>query len=336
MIRDNWESLARPQIIEKPGPDGNQMTLEILPLERGFGLTLGNALRRILLSSIHGAAITAVQIDGVVQEYSTIPGVRDDVIDIVLNLKGVVIRMNVPGPKRLSLQSSQTGEVTAGMIAESAGIEILNKRHVICHLDRGASIRMELIVDNGKGYVPADRNKTESLPVDFIPIDSMFSPVQKVSYRVEPARMEDALDHDKLSMIVRTDGSVEPKDAVALASRIMQEYCSYLIDFEEPRKLPELDEKEEKEFNPDLVKKIEHLELSVRSANCLKAENIVYIGDLVQRTEADMLRAPNFGRKSLNEIKAVLSKMDLSFGMEMPDWPPENIEELAKQYEELE
>ncbi len=332
MIHQNWELLARPRIIEKPGADVNQATIELMPLERGFGLTLGNAMRRILLSSIRGAAITAVQIDGVVQEYSTIPGVRDDVIDIVLNLKGVVVRMDVPGPKRLFLESSQTGEVTAGMISESAGIEILNKRHIICHLDRGASVKMELIVNSGKGYVPAERNSVDDLPINFIPIDSMFSPVQKVSYRVEPARMDDALDHDKLSMAIRTDGSIIPKDAVALAARIMQEYCTYLVDFEEPQKLPTLDVQEEKEFNLELVKKVEDLELSVRSANCLKTENIIYIGDLVQKTEADMLRTTNFGRKSLNEIKAVLSIMNLSFGMDLHDWPPENIETLVKQY----
>ena len=336
MIHKNWQELIRPTQLEvKPGADPSRVATAIAePLERGFGLTLGNALRRVLLSSLQGAAITSVQIDNVLHEFSSVPGVREDVTDIVLNLKGVAIRMEVEGPKRVTISAKGPGVVTASDISESNGIEILNKDHVICHLDDGADVFMELTVNTGKGYVSADKNRPEDAPIGLIPIDAIYSPVKKVSYEVQPTREGQVLDYDKLTMKVETDGSLTPEDAIAYAARILQDQLSIFVNFDEPEadKGGEIDTG--LEFNPLLLKKVDELELSVRSANCLKNDNIVYIGDLIQKTEAEMLRTPNFGRKSLNEIKEVLSGMGLHLGMEVEDWPPENIEELAKRFED--
>ena len=336
MIHKNWAELIKPNQLEvKPGNDpARQATIVAEPLERGFGLTLGNALRRVLMSSLQGAAITSVQIDNVLHEFSSVPGVREDVTDIVLNLKGVAIRMEVEGPKRLSISAKGPSVVTAGDISESAGIEILNKDHVICHLDEGADLYMELTVNTGKGYVAADKNRPEDAPIGLIPIDAIYSPVKKVSYDVQPTREGQVLDYDKLTIKLETDGSVTPEDAVAYAARILQDQLSIFVNFEEPETAGRETEEEGLEFNPLLLKKVDELELSVRSANCLKNDNIVYIGDLIQKTEAEMLRTPNFGRKSLNEIKEVLSGMGLHLGMDVEEWPPENIEELAKKYED--
>jgi DNA-directed RNA polymerase subunit alpha len=336
MIHKNWAELIKPAQLEiKPGNDpARQAVVVAEPLERGFGLTLGNALRRVLMSSLQGAAITSVQIDNVLHEFSSVAGVREDVTDIVLNLKGVALRMEVEGPKRLSIQAKGPGVVTAGDIVDSAGIEILNKDHVICHLDEGADVYMELTVNTGKGYVPADRNKPEDAPIGLIPIDAIYSPVKKVAYDVQPTREGQVLDYDKLTVKVETDGSVSPDDAVAYAARILQDQLSIFVNFEEPESAGREADEEGLEFNPLLLKKVDELELSVRSANCLKNDNIVYIGDLIQKTEAEMLRTPNFGRKSLNEIKEVLAGMGLHLGMDVPDWPPDNIEELAKKFED--
>jgi DNA-directed RNA polymerase subunit alpha len=336
MIHKNWAELIKPTQLEvKPGNDPQrQATVIAEPLERGFGLTLGNALRRVLMSSLQGAAITAVQIDNVLHEFSSVSGVREDVTDIVLNLKGVAIRMDVEGPKRLSVQAKGPGVVTAGDISESAGIEILNKDHVICHLDDGADLYMELTVNTGKGYVSADKNKPEDAPIGMISIDAIYSPVKKVSYDVQPTREGQVLDYDKLTMKVETDGSLTPDDAVAYAARIIQDQLSIFVNFDEPESASSSSDDDGLEFNPLLLKKVDELELSVRSANCLKNDNIVYIGDLIQKTEAEMLRTPNFGRKSLNEIKEVLSGMGLHLGMDVEDWPPENIEDLAKKFED--
>ncbi|MGG7643260.1 DNA-directed RNA polymerase subunit alpha [Rhodovulum sp. YNF3179] len=336
MIHKNWQELIKPtQLDVRPGADPHRQAIVVAePLERGFGLTLGNALRRVLLSSLQGAAITSVQIDNVLHEFSSIAGVREDVTDVVLNLKGVALRMEVEGPKRLSITAKGPGVVTAADISESAGIEILNKDHVICHLDEGAELFMELTVNTGKGYVAADKNRPDDAPIGLIPIDAIYSPVKKVSYDVTPTREGQVLDYDKLTLKVDTDGSVTPDDAVAYAARILQDQLSIFVNFEEPEAAGRGEEEEELEFNPLLLKKVDELELSVRSANCLKNDNIVYIGDLIQKTEAEMLRTPNFGRKSLNEIKEVLSSMGLHLGMDIVDWPPDNIEELAKKYEE--
>jgi len=304
------------------------------PLERGFGLTLGNALRRVLLSSLRGAAVTAVQIDGVLHEFSSIPGVREDVTDIVLNIKEIAIKMDGDGPKRMVVRKQGPGAVTAGDIQTVGDIEILNPDHVLCTLDQNAEIRMEFTVNTGKGYVPADRNRAEDAPIGLIPVDSLYSPVKKVSYKVENTREGQVLDYDKLTLTIDTDGSISGEDAVAFAARILQDQLSLFVNFEEPQKEQPVEQVTELAFNPALLKKVDELELSVRSANCLKNDNIVYIGDLIQKTEAEMLRTPNFGRKSLNEIKEVLASMGLHLGMEVQDWPPENIEELAKRYED--
>jgi DNA-directed RNA polymerase subunit alpha len=336
MIHKNWQELIRPNGLDiKPGADPlRQATAVAEPLERGFGLTLGNALRRVLLSSLQGAAITSIQIDGVLHEFSSVPGVREDVTDIVLNVKGVAIKMEVEGPKRLSLNGTGPGVVTAGQIAETAGIEILNPDHVICHLDEDATLHMEVTVDTGSGYVAADKSKMEDAPIGLIPVDALFSPVKKVSYKVEPTREGQVLDYDKLTLTLETDGSVAPDDAIAYAARILQDQLQVFVNFEEPEAMGRAEEAEELEFNPLLLKKVDELELSVRSANCLKNDNIVYIGDLIQKTEAEMLRTPNFGRKSLNEIKEVLTTMGLHLGMDIPDWPPDNIEDLARKFED--
>ncbi|MEM8958265.1 MAG: DNA-directed RNA polymerase subunit alpha [Pseudomonadota bacterium] len=336
MIQKNWQELIKPtQLDVKPGNDPTrQATVVAEPLERGFGLTMGNALRRVLMSSLQGAAITSVQIDNVLHEFSSVAGVREDVTDIVLNLKGVALRMDGEGPKRVTIQSEGPGVVTAGDISESAGIEILNTDHVICHLDDGANLYMELTVNTGKGYIAADKNRPEDSPIGLIPIDAIYSPVRKVSYDVQPTREGQVLDYDKLTLKLETDGSVTPDDAVAYAARILQDQLQIFVNFEEPEQARAETEEDGLEFNPLLLKKVDELELSVRSANCLKNDNIVYIGDLIQKTEAEMLRTPNFGRKSLNEIKEVLSGMGLHLGMDVEDWPPDNIEDLAKKFED--
>ncbi|NKW72029.1 DNA-directed RNA polymerase subunit alpha [Rhodobacteraceae bacterium R_SAG10] len=336
MIHKNWAELIKPTQLEvRPGSEpSRQATVIAEPLERGFGLTMGNALRRVLMSSLQGAAITSVQIDNVLHEFSSVAGVREDVTDIVLNLKGVAIRKEVDGPKRLSISAKGPSIVTAGDISETAGIEILNKDHVICHLDEGADIYIELMIDTGKGYVAADKNRPEDAPIGLIPVDAIFSPVRKVSYDVQPTREGQVLDYDKLTLKLETDGSITPEDAVAFAARILQDQLAIFVNFDEPESAGSQEEDDGLEFNPLLLKKVDELELSVRSANCLKNDNIVYIGDLIQKTEAEMLRTPNFGRKSLNEIKEVLSGMGLHLGMDVEEWPPENIEDLAKKFED--
>ena len=336
MIHKNWQELIKPtQLDVIPGANpATQATVVAEPLERGFGLTMGNALRRVLMSSLQGAAITSVQIDNVLHEFSTIAGVREDVTDIVLNLKGVALSMEVDGPKRLSISAKGPTVVTAGDISESAGIEVLNKDHVICQLDDGADLFMELTVNTGKGYVAADKNRPEDAPIGLMPIDAIYSPVRKVSYDVQPTREGQILDYDKLTLKLETDGSISAEDAVAFAARILQDQLSIFVNFDEPEAASRQEEDDGLEFNPLLLKKVDELELSVRSANCLKNDNIVYIGDLIQKTEAEMLRTPNFGRKSLNEIKEVLSGVGLHLGMDVEDWPPENIEELAKKFED--
>ena len=334
MIQKNWAELIKPNKLEVISSSETKAVIVAEPLERGYGLTLGNALRRVLLSSLQGAAVTAVQIDGVLHEFSSITGVREDVTDIVLNIKEIAVRMEGEGPKRMVVRKEGPGVVTAGDIQTVGDVEILNPDHVICTLDEAAEIRMELTVNNSKGYVPADRNRAEDAPIGLIPVDSLYSPVRKVSYKIDATREGQVLDYDKLTLTVETNGAVTPEDAVAFAARIIQDQLSIFVNFDEPVKEEPEEEVQELAFNPALLKKVDELELSVRSANCLKNDNIVYIGDLIQKTESEMLRTPNFGRKSLNEIKEVLAGMGLHLGMEVPTWPPENIEELAKRYED--
>jgi DNA-directed RNA polymerase subunit alpha len=336
VIQRNWQTLIKPSKLDvHPGTDPRRRaTIVAEPLERGFGLTLGNALRRVLLSSLQGAAVIAVQINNVLHEFSSIPGVHEDVTDIVLNIKSLALRMGGEGPKRCYLRATGPGEVTAGMIETGHDIEVMTPDLVICTLDEGAQISMELTVGSGKGYVPAASGRTEETPIGLIPVDAIYSPVRKVAYKVENTRVGQVTDHDKLSLEVTTNGAVSPEDAVALAARILQDQLQLFINFEEPQTALEQEHRDELPFNRNLLRKVDELELSVRSANCLKNDNIIYIGDLVQKTESDMLRTPNFGRKSLNEIKEVLQTMGLQLGMEIMNWPPENIEELAKRLEE--
>ena len=337
MFQKNWTELKRPNNlhIAGSGTDSKRLaTVVAEPLERGFGLTLGNALRRVLLSSLQGAAITAIQIDGILHEFSSIPGVREDVIDIGLNIKSIALRMGGEGPKRAHLQATGPIIVTASMIDLPGDAQIMNPELVICTLDKGAKINMELTICIGKGYVVAAQNRPEEAPIGLIPVDSLYSPVRNVSYKVENARVGHETDYDKLSITVETNGAVSPEDAVALAARILQDQFQMFVNFDEPSRVGDEGYGVDPPFNRDLLRKVDELELSVRSANCLKNDNIIYIGDLVQKSEGEMLRTPNFGRKSLNEIKEVLSTMGLHLGMDLPEWPPENVEEMAKRLDE--
>ncbi len=335
IIQENWQQLIKPTALKVDAEEEGaaKATIVAEPLERGFGLTIVNSLRRVLLSSLHGAAVISLQIEGVLHEFTSVPGVREDVTDIVLNFKGLAVRMFVEGEKRMSLRVEGPGEVTASQIETGPDIEIMNADLVLCHLDEGAKLNMEITVSTGKGYVAAERDRDQDKPIGLIPVDAIYSPVTKVAYRVENTREGQKLDYDKLSMDIETDGTLTPEDAVAYAARILQDQLQLFINFQEPQELTREVETEAPSFNRNLLRKVDELELSVRSANCLKNDNIIYIGDLVQKTEGEMLRTPNFGRKSLNEIKEVLAQMGLHLGLEVTEWPPENIEEMAKQLE---
>ena len=331
----NWKSLIKPGKLDvNLSDDKSYAKIVAEPLEKGYGLTLGNSLRRILLSSIRGTAVTAIQIDGVLHEFTSIKGVREDVTDIVLNVKSLALKSNSEGSKKLILDAKGPGVIKASNITPVNEIEILNPDLVICNLDENTNFHMEMTVGNGKGYVSADLNKPEEPPLGLIPIDSLFSPVKKVSYSVSTAREGKALDYDKLTMEVETNGSISAEDALAYSARIFQDQLSMFVNFDEPQEVTISEAPKEPEFNRNLLRKVDELELSVRSMNCLKNDNIIYIGDLVQKSEGEMLRTPNFGRKSLNEIKEILNGMSLYLGMEIPNWPPENIAELSKKLEE--
>ena len=333
-VIQNWKALIKPNKLNiKSNEDKTITTLTAEPLEKGYALTIGNSLRRILLSSIQGSAITAIQIDGVLHEFSSIKGVREDVTDIVLNVKSLSIQVMSKEQKKLVLDVKGPGEIKAKDIQTNPDVKILNPDLVLCHLDENMKFHMELIASNGKGYRPAEKNKKDDAPLGLIAIDSLFSPVKNVSFTVENAREGQSLDYDKLIMNVETDGSLPAEDAVAYAARIFQDQLSLFVNFDEPVEIEKPPQSTELVFNKNLLKKVDDLELSVRSMNCLKNDNIIYIGDLVQKTEPEMLRTPNFGRKSLNEIKEVLNSMSLYFGMEVPNWPPENISELSKKIE---
>ena len=335
IIDKNWKSLIKPRKLNVKSNEDKSITTAIAePLEKGYALTIGNSLRRILLSSIQGSAVTALQIDGVLHEFSSIKGVREDVTDIVLNVKSLSLKVMSDGPKKLILDVMGPGEIKAKDIQPNSEVLILNPDLVLCHLDENTKFHMELIANTGKGYRAAEKNKVEDSPLGLITIDALFSPVKKVSYSIENAREGKSLDYDRLIMNIETDGSVTAEDALAYAARIYQDQLSLFINFDEPKVIEKKPKVVEPEFNKNLLKKVDELELSVRSMNCLKNDNIIYIGDLVQKTEPEMLRTPNFGRKSLNEIKEVLNSMSLYLGMEIPNWPPDNIAELSKKLEE--
>ncbi|MGN0930059.1 MAG: DNA-directed RNA polymerase subunit alpha [Alphaproteobacteria bacterium] len=335
MIQNNWLDLIKPEkvIVEKEDANKNMAVLVAEPLEKGFGLTLGTALRRVLLSSLQGTAIVGVKIDGVLHEFGSIPGVKEDVIDLILNIKQIVLKSESNHPKKMTLKAQGAQVVTAGMIETSSETEIINKDFVICHLDSTANLNIEFFVENGKGYRTAEENKKPDMPIGYIPVDSIFSPVLNVASNVEQARVGQKTDYDKLLMTIKTNGAVKPEDALALAGRILIDQLGLFVNFEDPEVVQKEEVEEELPFNKILLKKVDELELSVRANNCLKNDNIVYIGELVQKTENDMLKTPNFGRKSLNEIKEQLGIMGLYLGMEVPGWPPENIEELSKKFE---
>src|SRR3954465_12824156 len=347
----NWQELKKPNALEKKTSGGDSRRRAVFvaePLERGFGMTLGNSLRRVLLSSLQGAAITSIKIDGGLHEVSSLVGVREDVTDIVLNVKQMALTMEGGGPKRLHLAATGPADVTAGMIATAGDIEVTNPDLLICHLDEGATLNMEITADVGKGYVPAVANRPADAPIGLIPVDALYSPVRQVAYKVENTRVGQELDYDKLTLTIETDGTLSPEDALGYAARILQDQLQLFVHFDESQvrspmpsmigqptaAMPVETQADTNQLNRNLLKKVDELELSVRSANCLKNDNIIYIGDLVQKTEAEMLRTPNFGRKSLNEIKEVLASMGLRLGMDIPGWPPENIEEMAKKLEQ--
>ena len=336
MIEKNWKELIKPAklTVKHNNDQKSNATIIAEPIERGFGVTIGNALRRILLSSLQGSAITSIQVQGALHEFSSLPGVREDLTDMILNIKGIKVKMEEEGPKKTYLNVEGPLTVTAGHIEETSNITIMNPDHEICTLEEGNSLSIEFTVENGKGYVSAGINYIEDKPIGLIPIDAIFSPILQVSYDVDNARVGQQTDFDKLLLNVTTDGSVSPEDAVAFAARIMQDQMQNFINFEDPEEEEVAPEVDDLPFNRNLLRKVDELELSVRSANCLKNDNIVYIGDLVLRTEPEMLRTPNFGRKSLNEIREVLKVMDLELGMIIENWPPENIEDLAKKIED--
>lgn len=313
--------------VEVLSPLRAKVTLE--PMERGFGYTLGNALRRVLLSSIPGYAITEVKIDGVVHEYSTIDGVQEDVVDILLNLKGVALKLHNKTEAVLKLNKSAEGVVTAGDFEVGHDVEIVNPNHVIAHLTKGGKLSLEAKVEMGRGYQPVPaRQKAadEDRTLGFIMIDASFSPISKVSYQVESARVEQRTDLDKLIMDVETNGVVEPEQAIRDAARILMGQLAVFADLEGTP--DEVEVKNVPQVDPILLRPVDDLELTVRSANCLKAENIYYIGDLIQRTETELLKAPNLGRKSLNEIKDVLASKGLTLGMKLENWPPVGLEKV--------
>jgi DNA-directed RNA polymerase subunit alpha len=333
VVARNWRELIRPRRLEmdesETDPTYGRFWCE--PLERGFGLTLGNALRRVLLSSLQGAAITTVKFNGVLHEFSTMPGVEEDVSDIILSLKEVRLRMHSEGPRVMRLHKKGPGVVTAGDFETDETIEILNPEHKIATLAAEADMELEVTVNLGKGYVLAEKNKTEEMPIGTVPIDSIFSPIRKVNYSVTPARVGRETDFDRLNLEVWTDGAMPPQDAVAFAAKILKEQLAIFINFDEPDELPVAAVEEPAPLNPNLFKSVDELELSVRSANCLQNANIRYIGELVQKTEAEMLKTKNFGRKSLNEIKEILQSMGLSLGMTLDQFPTrKDIEKMRE------
>jgi DNA-directed RNA polymerase subunit alpha len=332
MHQKTWKDLIRPKRLEAEKetltPFYGKFTAE--PFERGFGITIGNSLRRILLASLQGAAITSVKIDGVLHEFSTIPGVKEDVTEIILNLKEVRLKLHTEGPKIIRVKTEGPKALKAGDILTGDAVEILNPEHYIATLSRDAKLSMEMVVKMGRSYVPAERNKEENQPIGTIPMDAIFSPIKKVNYNVTNARVGQITDYDKLTLEVWTDGSLNPEEAVAHAAKILKEQLTIFITFEEEEEAVVVTpggQEEVEKFNENLFRSVDELELSVRSANCLKHANIRLIGDLVQKTEAEILATKNFGRKSLNEIKDILSEMGLGLGMKLENWPPKTANE---------
>jgi DNA-directed RNA polymerase subunit alpha len=324
-LAKHWRDLIKPRRLEVEQESLTQTYGKFVaePLERGFGTTIGNSLRRVLLSSLQGAAITSLKVEGVEHEFTTISEVVEDVTDVILNLKEVLLRMHTNEVKTIRIEADGPKEIKAGDIITDADVEILNPGHHICTLSEGGKLRMEMTCRRGRGYLPAAGNKIAGSPIGTIPVDSLFSPVRKVNYQVTNARVGQVTDYDKLSLEVWTDGSVSPQDAVAYAAKIIKEQLTVFINFDETEEpMPMEAPREEAKLNENLFRSVDELELSVRSANCLQNANIRYIGELVQKTEAEMLKTKNFGRKSLKEIKEILAEMGLSLGMKLDGWVP--------------
>jgi DNA-directed RNA polymerase subunit alpha len=332
----NWQTLIKPKAIEAE-PETLSPTygrFHVEPLERGFGITIGNSLRRILLSSLQGAGITAVRIKGVLHEFSTLPGVREDVTDIILNIKEILVKLHSEGPEILTLKANKPGVVKAQDIQGNANVQILNPNHTIATLSKDGDLEIEMVVKQGRGYVPAERNREEEQPIGTIPLDALFSPIRKVNYMVTYSRVGQMTDYDRLTLEIWTNGGLAPADAIGYAAKIMKDQLSVFINFDEGDAVPKVPAVEEiSNLNENLFKSVDELELSVRSANCLKNAEIRYIGDLVQKTEAEMLKTKNFGRKSLNEIKEILAEMGLGLGMKLENWPPPELQNPGKEAE---
>ncbi|HET7752712.1 MAG TPA: DNA-directed RNA polymerase subunit alpha [Anaeromyxobacteraceae bacterium] len=333
IVTKNWRDLIKPRglQVDQDSLSNTYGKFVAEPLERGFGITLGNSLRRVLLSSLQGSAITSVKIEGVEHEFMTIPEVAEDVTDIILNLKEVLLQIHTNEAKTIRVEAEGPREIKAGDIIADGQVEVLNPGQHVLTISEGGRVRMEMQARRGRGYVPAERNKVAGQPIGTIPVDALFSPIRKVNYQVTNARVGQQTDYDKLTLEVWTDGSVAPVDAVAYAAKIIKEQLSIFINFDETEEpMPEVAPVEEQKLNENLFRSVDELELSVRSANCLQNANIKTIGDLVQKTEAEMLKTKNFGRKSLKEIKEILAEMGLSLGMKLENWPPKSTTQAAK------
>ena len=324
----NWRDLIKPREVEIDDRSKSETYAEFVcePFERGFGITIGNALRRILLSSIVGASVTKIKIEGALHEFTSLPEVKEDVTDMVLNLKELRLKLHTEEAQTIEIDVEGPATVTGADIDTGANVDVLNPDHVIATVGEDGHLQMELTVDSGRGYVPAEQNKDEDDPLGVIPIDALFSPVRKVNFQVSHARVGQRTDYDKLELEVWTDGSVLPEDAVAFAAKILKEQMTIFINFDESVEPPPQVEEAEPDFNDELLKPIEDLELSVRSFNCLQTAGIQFVGDLVQKTDAELLKTKNFGRKSLKEIKDILGQMDLELGTKLESWPPKELE----------
>jgi DNA-directed RNA polymerase subunit alpha len=325
----NWRDLIKPREVDIDPRKKTDTYAKFVcePFERGYGITIGNALRRILLSSIMGAAVTKVKIEGALHEFTSLPEVKEDVTDIILNLKELRLKLHGNEAQTVQVDIEGPKTITASDIELTNNVEVLNPDHVIATVSENGRLQMEMTVEAGRGYVPAEENKGEEDAIGVIPIDALFSPIKKVNYKITNSRVGQRTDYDKLTLEVWTDGSVIPEDAVAFAAKILKEQVTIFINFDETLEPERIEEEEEPEFNENLLKPVDELELSVRSFNCLQNAGIRYIGDLVQKTEAEMLKTKNFGRKSLKEIKELLADFDLELDMQLEDWPPKELEE---------
>lgn len=333
----SWQGITNNGSLHVIPDNSNPHTALIVadPLQKGYGSTLGNSLRRVLLSSLYGVAVTKIKINGILHEFSTVNGVQEDVSEIIMNVKRLNLKSGLDSVKKIFLQANKSGPVYARDIdVTGTDIEIMNPDLLICTLGSDANFQMEMTVEGGVGYVAGSDNRKDDLPVGVIPIDSIFSPVRMVSYQVENTRVGNVTDYDRLIMKVQTNGAIRPEDAVACSARILQEFCRLFINFEDPKVESKDSANDEFAYNQHLFERVDNLELSVRASNCLKNDNIVYVGDLVRKTEAEMMGTPNFGKKSLDEITKVLEKFGLTLGMNIPNWPPENLEERSKQFKE--